>query len=421
MNINNFKYIVATGCSYGNILRSILIDDESYINEYHLKIIEELNTKNIKKYSLYSDDIIFIDVPMRSQGTTWQSDSMIYVVNNLLKMGVLPENIYSIVEWSQWSRTSETVPQTFYNILDVKNLNKKSYNIGHLLCEEFYIQSKSKNTDFNIIKDKLSSILDIRSFREVGMNFSCIEGEYYITPNHLDSKSIGNILGSEWEYFINHLQELDSKKSIDSKVKEYLNNILKTQTFLKQNNINYNFFHMQSCMSGWYYDNEVLKHNLTHHADYGTSHLKPQTIGNESDIEVVWSKYNYIFNQIDFKNIWQYNENGYRRGGIDEYSFSKYGETSYTSLYDRTFNAMIGKETPRLIQIPKYGSHPAMLVYKTMWNQVARNCNFFRYTDEYLNFIDSKIFEDIKSDTITKNGLFISKKKYFEFISTWNS
>jgi hypothetical protein len=421
MNINDFKYIVATGCSYGDILKSILIEEESYINEYHTKLKKELADNNIKKYDLYSNNIIFIDVPMRSQGTTWQADSMIYVISNLLSMGVLSENIYSIVEWSQWSRSSETIPQIFYDTLDILSLNKKSYNIGHPSCEEFQIRTNSTNTNFSLVKQKLTDSLNIKSFKEIGINFSYIDGEYYITPSHLDSKSVGNIIGIEWEYFINYLQELDSKKSVDSKIKDYLNNIIKTQNFLKQNNINYNFFHMQSCMSGWYYDNKILKHNLTHNLDYINNHSNPQFTSNKTDIEVVWSKYNYIFNQIDFNNIWQYNENGYRRGGVDEYSYSKYGETSYTSLYDRTFNSMIGKDEHKLIQIPKYGSHPAMLVYKTLWNQITTNCKFFRYTKEYLDFINHKIFEDINYKDITKNGLFISKNKYKEFMKTCKS
>ena len=62
-----------------------------------------------------SPNTILINVAVSSQGSDWQSDSTIYVVQKLLELGVKAENIYSVVEWSQWHRNYYILPKFLIN------------------------------------------------------------------------------------------------------------------------------------------------------------------------------------------------------------------------------------------------------------------------------------------------------------------
>ena len=121
--LNKFKYIINSGCSYGEMAESIKKPIETGLND----------SNQVKdKWFITDDDVVIIDVALPSQGAEYISDSTIHTVNYLTKLGVLPKNIYCFIEWSQWSRI--TIPP--YKFIDYKKhlkfSDKKNSNIGIL-------------------------------------------------------------------------------------------------------------------------------------------------------------------------------------------------------------------------------------------------------------------------------------------------
>ena len=81
------KYIINTGCSYGVMFRS-------------MKEFTKGNDNNFQVIDLHCD----------SHGAEYQK-SVIYVVSKLLLKGILPKNIFVIIEWSQPNRLLTEIPQ----------------------------------------------------------------------------------------------------------------------------------------------------------------------------------------------------------------------------------------------------------------------------------------------------------------------
>ena len=144
MNLNNYKYIVTSGCSYATTISS-------------------LEVKNLDVKLDTSDNLIFIEVGCASQSSDWAIDSVTYTIETLFKLGVNPENIYCFVEWTQIERITINQPAYSHQLLN-DNIAKEKKD------RHFYIKGKD-----NVVIQQLYDSLNIKCLQDVH-NIMSIDG-----------------------------------------------------------------------------------------------------------------------------------------------------------------------------------------------------------------------------------------------------
>jgi hypothetical protein len=409
-NLNQYKFIVSSGCSYGLLTNSVfkpfnLINRTVESNKINQTLYNQYNTNWLE----ISDNVIVLNVSLGSQGSDWQSDSIIYVCNKLLELGVHPNNIYSLVEWSQWNRFSI---HPFHNFkLD---LNKFNWNRDNLF---FY---EDINKDNLLIRDRtisneLFNLLKIRSsvpFYNIGK----ISNRIYITPAVMNVKDFSNI-NEDYGKLIEFSKKLHDSYPIEKKIKDYLNNIIKTQNYFKSVGIKYNFHFMQSSLSNWFKSNRdsLISHTLVPPYISNTDNFSDYQLNQDFnpkndinlDIEVVLPETKTEIDMLDMKNIWFYENEKFRRGGIDEWTIDNFKEVGYISLHEHS-----EEHFGPLDMICDYGAHPNTISYLTLWNKVTTNCDFVKVKPDFENFMLDKFWEDYNYDGFSKNFITISKKEW---------
>ncbi len=399
MNIQNFKFVIASGCSYATTLSSL-----------------ENKTLNVKLDT--SDNLIFIEIGCASQGSDWAYDSMKYAVDKLFEIGVKSENIYCFVEWTQIERITITQPTILHEFFNTHTWKEK-------LDRHFYIKSNVENSN-NII-DSLYDVMNIKMLQDVH-NIMSIENLWYINPTHTDKNDILRFDNVDLEMTYKEMLEYELRIPIETRVKSYLNNIINLQTYLNNNHILYNFVSMQSQFSGWDIDS-----NYMHVHKYTLNQNRPAYVYNNKlrinnkfkeninikpadDLVEVFPQFKHLINQIDFSNWWFHKSDFYRYGGIDEYALEIYGLYGYLSTdYD------IRNENNIDIShiIPSFGYHPHAFIHVLLVNEMMFNNNFFKVNDETITKIKNMVKDDIESNNRTKHSLSISKvelEKHIELI-----
>lgn len=398
MNLQNFKFIIASGCSYAITLSSL----------EHKLLNVKLDT---------NDNLIFIEIGCASQGSDWAYDSTIYAIQKLMGMGVKPENIYCFVEWTQIERITINQPAYSHKLLN-DNIAKEKGN------KHFYI----KGSDNDVIEE-LYNVFDVKCLQDVH-NIMSIDGLFYINPLHTDPNDIKNLNDIDFEFYFNVGLEYELNIPMEIRVKKYLDNILNLQRFLKAYSIDYNFAMMQTQFSAWMVgDNDAVIHKYTLNSNKPTYLKSKNVIGintkfkqnlditEADDLISIFPQFKPLFNQIDFSNWWFYEKGGYRYGGIDEYALEEFGLHGYLfSSFDVRFPT--GEITPDRF-LPSFGYHPNGFVHVLLVNEMMFNNKFFKVSDETITNIQTMFSEDINSKNITKHNLAISSdsmKKYIELI-----
>jgi hypothetical protein len=410
MNLKNYKFIVASGCSYATTLSS-------------------LDDKNLNVKLDTSDNLIFIEVGCASQGSDWAYDSVIYTLETLLRLGVKSENIYCFVEWTQIERITINQPAHSHQFLN-DNIAKEKQD------RHFYIKGNSNNlitrnlihSSDNEIIQKLYDLLNIKCLQDVH-NIMSIDGLFYINPTHTDPNGISKLNDVDFEFYFNMGLEYELHIPMEIRVKKYLDNVLNLQRYLKSNSIDYNFAMMQSQFSAWMVgDNDRIVHKYTINSNkrallnnnkiiLNTKFKENLDISEDDDLISIFPQFKPLFNQIDLSNWWFYNKGSYRYGGIDEYALEEFGLHGYlfTSFDMRVISNEINPERV----IPSFGYHPNAFVHVLLVNEMMFNNKFFKVSEETISKIKNMLNEDIESKNITKYNLAISKneiKKYIELI-----
>lgn len=412
MNLNKHKFIIHSGCSYGRLGLSAFQQTELISNFGYQRVKQKL--KDINRYDK-CDNVILINVPMSSHGSDWQSDSTIYTINKLLELGVDSSNIYSMVEWSQWDRTSQPLPQFLESDKLVDGIKAIPIQWGE--HSDIFILDLDLTDDKDILH-YISENLNIKASDSANsgldVNLGIIEDNFYLSPRHSDESNIKNPYIKHW---IEESKKIEDSEYIDSILRRYLNNIIRTQNFLKLKGIKYNFFHMQGCLTNWFSDDGITKHMITHSVHLYSPYIRDDSdniilnkkynpINNpNSDFEKMWPKFNWLFKQIDLDKFWFYENEKYRRGGIDEWAIDTFKECGY---------APINSDNPNdvMIDLPNYGYHPIEFLYHLKWNDICSECDFLKFSNEYIEKCYSLIEEDYNSNNATENGIIISKKFY---------
>ncbi len=412
MDFSNYKFVVSTGCSYGRLADYALRwfeythNSPNLINEYG----------QTEWLDLDDSKIISINLSLSSQGSDWQSDSIIHVVNELLKLEVKSENIFCLVEWSQWFRFAIHPPHHYGLDFDKMNFVKDEYEISLFNFRMFQKNTVLYEEETRPILSYLHDYFNLFKSRACE---SCgkIGDRIYMMPRNLGPNVYGK-LGLEYELFYEDILKVENDIPLETKINVYLNNILRTQFFLEKNNLKYNFVFMQSTLSDWKLkDNGIIYHPLFNggvkpYEDFGRV-IKPSPKFNpannpKSDIENIMPELKSKINQINFDNFWFHETERFRRGGIDEWAIDKLKETGFVELPVDYSNPSFD---PHQI-LPNYNNHPYMAAYILLWNKVAFNCDFVKVKPDFEKFIWDKYWEDYNYDGISKNRITISKKEW---------
>jgi len=374
MDFSNYKFVVSTGCSYGRLADYALRwfeythNSPNLINEYG----------QTEWLDLDDSKIISINLSLSSQGSDWQSDSIIHVVNELLKLEVKSENIFCLVEWSQWFRFAIHPPHHYGLDFDKMNFVKDEYEISLFNFRMFQKNTVLYEEETRPILSYLHDYFNLFKSRACE---SCgkIGDRIYMMPRNLGPN---------------------------------------VYVFLEKNNLKYNFVFMQSTLSDWKLkDNGIIYHPLFNggvkpYEDFGRV-IKPSPKFNpannpKSDIENIMPELKSKINQINFDNFWFHETERFRRGGIDEWAIDNLKETGFVELPVDYSNPSFD---PHQI-LPNHGNHPGMAAYILLWNKAAFNCDFIKVKPDFEKFIWDKYREDYNYDGISKNRITISKKEW---------
>jgi len=243
------KYIINTGCSYGVMFRS-------------MKEFTKGNDTNFKVIDLHCD----------SFGAEYQKRSVVYTVSKLLWDGVLPDNIFVIIEWSQPNRLFTEIPNEL-----CKDILNDSDNIEGTFILDNKFNLKEKTNQF-IGKWKSLNVI--------------IGNKVYTNPDVDDLTYFEN---KEIEWYLSEYKNNChiSHKPID-RYEHYLQSIVDTQSFLTSLNIEHISFLMNDTFTDLKSKSDYLKN---------------------------------IWNYVDLTKFVFHN----RFGGIDEFAMEKFGNISYLS------------------------------------------------------------------------------------------
>jgi len=124
----------------------------------------------------------------------------------------------------------------------------------------------------------------------------------------------------------------------------------------------------------------------------------------KNDVYNIFDSCKSKFDELDFKNIWVYDKNGYRFGGIDEWAFDNLEDFGYTS-------AQIKYEEIKHRQffIPKYNNHPNPIVYFILSKFFLKDCKFINHKENSIDEIMKQIDIDLNCDNEDGSIIFPSK------------
>ena len=128
-----------------------------------------------------------------------------------------------------------------------------------------------------------------------------------------------------------------------------------------------------------------------------------------TDMEVVLPETRLEIEQIDFSQFWLYENEKYRRGGIDDWTIDNFKEVGYINLHEHA-EEHLGKLDMKF----EYGAHPNTIPYLLLWNKVSKNCDFLKVRSDFENFMLEKYWEDYNYDGFSKNNITISKKEWLK-------
>jgi hypothetical protein len=418
-SLNDYKWIISSGCSYGRMIDSIS-------NPIRTTIYQQLNN-DVPPQHIITEDTILLNFSVSSQGVNWQSDSIIYVSNFLLNNGVCQDNIYCFVEWSQWSRIHIPLYKSTLGLqlsdFDKNNFNKLKNDFSFYLFEDSnleYSEISELPTQYHLIKQIINNL-------DIGTLSSCqsigyIEDMVYLSPTHTNSSFL-NSNEEVKKFWMDEAVKLSYEIPYEIRIKNLFDSILKTQWFFESKNIKYNFIQMQSNFNGWYFDNGVIKHNIENNTDTYTKYKllsntkiqyneKWNPINDSSkDIENIFNEYKFLFNLIDFSKWWFYENNKFRRGGIDEWCIDNFNECGYVGTNNKTHDI---ENFDFEFSPPTFNEHPNQILYCMLWNEVSKDCNFFKMNKDFIDWLYDKFLEDYNSDEKTVNWITISKKYFIE-------
>jgi hypothetical protein len=330
------KILVTTGCSYGKFANAFF--DNGISNTNALELV--------------------IDLHASSLGANHQMISVIECVNKLLSLGVKPNDIFVIAEFSEIARKDIVIQNDFLvNEIDktifIENVNGKDWVHGPVEYPDTIIL---KHTDYiknivNNLKVKKAFPGDYTKFH----NYYVINPEKKYQPKFPNQiiQSILDTYVDSIDIKMNHsnIHTIDriNVEFVDRAI-NYFQNILTTEQYLKSKEIKHKFCLINNQFS--MYDNNGLQVAKKSKEVKG-EHYLVQNYRNSKQIWEINSMIKILYQMIDWNNWWFY-ENKDKNiiwGGIDEFAIDKYGIKVYTD---------------RNSDINLFGQHPTKQVYQDL-------------------------------------------------------
>jgi len=431
MNLAKFKHIVTSGCSYGVMPESISVwngdgtDNENndllkkklLIDNRNVNLLSSQN-KLTPHFELVGDDVIIWNFSLPSQSSDWIADTTETALSFLIKKNIPSENIFVFCEWTQWDRVSVDVFD-WLKMEDIDfNIEKERLQSGFGIKDPIHLKNGIVSQQFKYEKDLIEYKKEI-GIKAANGNIGKINERFYLTAGHTSDETFDTEKGKKWSEVA---VKIEQAMSDETKINNYLNNIIRTQNLCKLHDIKYNFAFMQESLSGWkrssdsnilyhIHDNYNYRFMLTSDSsDVLYKNLEYGPIANSTtNIENVYKSSQNKINQIDFKNIWFYKNEKFERGGIDEWAIDTFGHGCMLSG-GHVNNVLNEKEILAHEVVTTLDGHPHLVFYKLLWNQVAFNCNFFKINKRYQKVLTKLILEDLNHTDITKHNILISKK-----------
>jgi len=436
--LNNYKFVISTGCSYGVVHTSFLpcggprYTNTNFDNDWDLN----------KKFHI-KDNVVSISLGLSSSGAKWQSDSIIYATKTLLDLGVKPENIYCFVEWSEWERATTTIPNSLIDRTHLlKILRKQKFAQEHQIFlldndkKEVVYKGSEDNESFvnSDIINFLHHTLDIGRL-DADITIGSIGNQLYVTasqiPWHIKNWKLKPQDGEpKWDFeqtleVETHLkvcvEEIAKKEKLythEELIESYLNYIYIAQSFLKENNIEYNFTNMNAQLCNFYKTetgNYLWERNNEHVYEYDENNnikLKDSPskyIKKENDVENVSLFFKAKMDLLDLDRFIFHNCKRWRRGGIDNYLLDKLGIGIYNRLYNQGGSEILEDRKYHNLPSVSLGNHPNEILYCFVWDKFAKHCKFLQFKKEYIDMVEKKYWEDFNSDRVSEHEITISE------------
>tara|TARA_Y100000389_G_scaffold189761_1_gene213851 strand:+ start:575 stop:1900 length:1326 start_codon:yes stop_codon:yes gene_type:complete len=415
MDISNQKFFVATGCSYG---RSI----DVLHNLMHNADLLKRNGIDLKTEEAYDgdDNIVFINVSGPSQGSDYQSDSITYTITRLLELGANPKNIYCLVEWSEYGRISFPIPSGMDINTDFMDWEKW---VGDG-AQGIYQYKKENPNPIGKLSQDFDTSSDIVGYLEDKIDVLCekpwycnskIGNTHYMSVDTWDYNSLKD--NSMFKIMCEEYSSAKHKLPQEFFVRRYVDNIVKTQTFLKTHNIKYNFCQIYSQFSGWYeFPDKRIRHFHQHDDNkwFNSPLLKERFPNNKSkEIHEVYPDIKPIYNLIDWDNFWFHNDKTgvFPKGGIDEWCIDTFGECAYgVDIADYIRDCHTNQDFTTKYPHSGVTGHPTLLYYLFFFNSITENCDFFSVNEKIIEKMKNLQKIDNESDEMSETLLFTSER-----------
>jgi hypothetical protein len=278
------RYIVFTGCSYGQQARA-----------FH-------DLQNLG----YCKDVKFYNLQGSSLGSKYQLMSAINAVEKLINNGVSVDDIYVVCQWSSMFRVT-----TMYDIDFFENFS-------------FFTLDFDMNTWRTKNNDTLYSV----GFDKFG--FVNVANQYNIIQS-CSNKNLRNFL----------LDNL-SHSSPSERAAQYHFDIINLQNYLKVKNIKYSFLFFNSALTGFNFDRTDSFLNGLEMVDVEKIKGVEKIIEDKNErfiLPKIWresiiynkNKWASFKNLIDWGNFILYNNDRIEFGGIDEFVLENIGTIGYLS------------------------------------------------------------------------------------------
>lgn len=410
MDISSYKFFVGTGCSYGRHIDSLF-----NFSGLRPELLQSIGIKNQPHYK-GEDEVIFLNVSGPSQGSDWQSDSVIYTVSKLLKLGAKKENIFCLVEWSEYQRTA--FPFNKFDEIEDKWLEWKEWagdgSQGIYRFHKHFAHDRYTCAfdDSDGIVDYLKSNLKIYSNNENTL-IRLEETEYMNAAAWYDSNA------KKWPNFYimyENFKNIQESFHQEFLINRYIDNILRLQWFLKLHNIEYTFYNIYSQFSGWYihHDGNVAKHFHSHDSNmwFKDTHLIKERFkeGESTNIEDIYTAIKPKFDLIDLDNFWFHNTKHFERGGVDEWTIDTFGESGYGEFFHQLLNDRWG----HIFKGERAGltAHPGILTHFVLFSEVSKKCKWFSINEDIIKILMECYEKDKNSESISETGFWVSDKWY---------
>ena len=248
----------------------------------------------------FKNDVPTHHIGSPSAGMGYIRDSVISHISYLLKNNIPSKNIIAFINITQIGRISIKYPDyIWYSIKDYHDI----------LYERNYLGNK-----FKYYKNGLCSF----------------DNQVYGFMNQTDNE-LNKYPKFVREWYLNQIKAHETL-DVNTHIKNYIEDIVLLQTFLKLNNIEYYFYFMNNTFEGWYYDTDnILKHKYSSHIEYELPNLKSYLNISEIDNNI-----KSIYDLLDFEKMLLHTNDKQTFGGLDEYCNDNYPKESFKDYKTNT-------------------------------------------------------------------------------------